>query len=85
MKSRASFRKAIREESIQYPGLMLNVIRVFHILDSLQISSSAAANEAKCLHGMLLNHFKDAVCKEGHVSPNVPQVIYVSSHLFVNS
>lgn len=80
-----SFWEAIREESIQYPGLMLKIIRVFHILDSLQTSSLAAANEAKCLQGVLLNHFKDAVYKEGRISSNVPQVIYVSSHSFVNS
>ena len=65
--------REIREELFQNPYCHPQLLSVFHILDSLAMSSPAK-KEAKQLQNIFLNHFEEETFEEGRVAVNIPKV-----------
>lgn len=63
---------------------MLNVIRIFHVLDSLP-SDPRSTKEAMQLQKVLLKHFEGVDYLENRVSSNIPLVSSILSQLSLNS
>lgn len=73
MRSPQILLREIGEELVQNSYCHPQLLSVFHILDSLAMSSPAK-KEAKQLQNLFLKHFEKETFEEGRVAVNVPKV-----------